>query len=76
MYVVGEKLKKLEPLSTVLCSFTDSSNFDDEFTFQAAQDDFTFQPAQLTPMATDAQLVPSTDQSNLAGFSFTSEHVM
>ena len=43
----------------------DSSNFDD---------DFTFQPAQLTP--TDSQLVLSIDQTNFAGFSFTSELAM
>ena len=43
----------------------DSSNFDD---------DFTFQPAQLTP--TDPQLVLSIDQNNFAGFSFTSDHAM
>lgn len=41
---------------------SDASNFDD---------DFTFQPAQLTP--TDTQLVLSIDQTNFAGFSFTSD---
>ena len=46
-------------------STNDSSNFDD---------DFTFQPAQLTP--TDAQLVLSIDQNNFAGFSFTSDRAM
>ena len=46
-------------------STNDSSNFDD---------DFTFQPAQLTP--TDTQLVLSIDQSNFAGFSFTSDRAM
>ena len=41
---------------------SDASNFDD---------DFTFQPAQLTP--TDTTLVMSIDQTNFAGFSFTSD---
>ena len=41
---------------------SDASNFDD---------DFTFQPAQLTPA--DRQLVLSIDQTNFAGFSFTSD---
>ncbi len=42
-------------------SSSDSSNFDD---------DFTFQPAVLTP--TDPQLVRSINQTEFTGFTYTS----